>query len=780
MRLSHPLRLGLLLALVLFAAPDAQAQITWNVTYQDAGTGTGFDDHTIPSGETQTLGQLRQNSVNAALTYLGTVLDGRGTVNLQFNTSQNNSNSITLAQFGSGIVYLTQGQGGPFDPSSASFQNGAVYQAARTNQRVFGGADGSGQFNFGHSYNYAGQVNSPSPDNFDMTSVAIHEITHSLGFLSRTDASGRGAAAQPAGSPDVYSVYDSHLQQGAGVGATPLFNTDINSAAYASFTGSAGAFTSNNLFFNGKYSGEVLNSPVALYAPTTYAPGSSVGHDATTPAGVMTYVTPPNTVRRYQPYEIAMLLDIGWNTYNWNASTGNWKDGESNVANSRWVSDMGIMFDGSQVYNTHSSPNPAPVLPVNGQTTSNIILNFGGSGTAGYTSTNDIGQVRLARLNLNSSSTATNTITGGTLLFGQSSDMSASVLVPKIVQDGAGAFNIGSAIKIPNGLTVDGAGTGTVTLSGAIDGVGGLTKAGSFTLFLTNNNTYTGGTTITGGTLQVASTGSISGNVSNSGTVAFNRADTYTYSGVISGTGSVSQIGTGVTVLAGNNTYSGPTAVANGELRVSGQTGTNSGTGAGVVTVSGGATVGGNGQIGNGTSGSLAVQAGGIVRPGDATNTIATLTVNSGDTSSLAGTSKLLVNVGTSTTASSQLQLLGAGNLDLTNLSPSNPLSLVLAALQPLTAGQYTWNIIHLGGSGQILYPVGAPIGGFNPDLFSITASNFTADASQFSINSAANGINVVYTPVPEPAWVLLAAAPVVGLLARRRRRTAAPPPLAA
>jgi autotransporter-associated beta strand protein len=777
MRLSHPLRLGLLLALILFAAPRAQAQITWNVTYQDAGTGAGFDDPTVISGETKSLGQLRQDSVQAALNYLGTVLDGRGTTNLQFNTSLNSGSGGFLAHFGSRVIFLTDSNN-QFSPSSASFQNGSVYQAARTNQRPLGGADGSGQFDFGYSYNYAGQANGPSGGSYDMTSIAIHEITHSLGFLSQTNSSGQGAAGQPVGSPDIYSVYDSHLQQGTGAGATPLFNTNINSTGYASFTGSASAFTSGNLYFNGKYSSEVLNGPVPLYAPSTYSPGSSVSHDATNPIGVMNQDITPNTIRRYQPYEIAMLLDIGWNTYNWNSSSGNWKDGLTDVSSSRWTSNMGIMYAGGQVYNTHSSPNPAPVLPVYGQLTSNIILNFGGSGTASYTSTNGIGQVRLVRLNLSSTSSAANTITGGTLLFGQDSDGTPSVITPKIVQDGTGAFNIGSTVLIPNGLTVDGAGSGTVTLTGVIDGVGGLTKAGTFPLVLTTNNTYTGGTIISGsgGTLQLGNggtTGSVTGNIANNSVLAFNRSNTYTHSGVISGTGAVNQTGTGITVLTGNNTYSGATTVAAGELRVNGQTGTNSGTGTGAVTVNSGATVGGTGQIGNGTSGSLAVQSGGSVRPGDG-NTIGTLTVNSAANTVLAGNSKLLINVGTSTTASGQLQLLGAGRLDLTSLSPSNRLSLILTAVQTLTAGQYTWNVIHLGGTGQILYP-GAPVGSFSPDLFSITASNFTADASQFSITGTVNDINVVFTPVPEPAWVLLAAAPVVGLLALRRRRTAAP-----
>ena len=56
----------------------------------------------------------------------------------------------------------------------------------------------------------------------------------------------------------------------------------------------------------------------------------------------------------------------------------------------------------------------------------------------------------------------------------------------------------------------------------ALQGAGGLTKAGSGELILTGDNSYTGGTTIAAGTLQLGNggtTGSIVGNVVNNGTL---------------------------------------------------------------------------------------------------------------------------------------------------------------------------------------------------------------------------------------------------------------------
>ena len=61
-----------------------------------------------------------------------------------------------------------------------------------------------------------------------------------------------------------------------------------------------------------------------------------------------------------------------------------------------------------------------------------------------------------------------------------------------------------------------------MTFSGVISGTGALVQAGSGTLILTGNNTYTGGTTISTGTLQIGNggtTGNIVGDVTDNGTL---------------------------------------------------------------------------------------------------------------------------------------------------------------------------------------------------------------------------------------------------------------------
>ncbi|UWX57108.1 filamentous hemagglutinin N-terminal domain-containing protein [Chlorobaculum sp. MV4-Y] len=130
--------------------------------------------------------------------------------------------------------------------------------------------------------------------------------------------------------------------------------------------------------------------------------------------------------------------------------------------------------------------------------------------------------------------------------------------------------------------------TGNLSLiAGPIIDTGSLTKAGTGTLTLTGNNTYSGTTTISNGTLQVGNGGTSgtlgTGNVTDNSHLVFNRSDASSYGGVISGTGDVTKNGAGTLTLTGNNTYSGPTAINAGTLQV-GNGGTSGTLGTGLVT----------------------------------------------------------------------------------------------------------------------------------------------------------------------------------------------------
>jgi fibronectin-binding autotransporter adhesin len=259
-------------------------------------------------------------------------------------------------------------------------------------------------------------------------------------------------------------------------------------------------------------------------------------------------------------------------------------------------------------------------------------------------------------------------------------------------------------------------GSGTITINPVISGAGfNLTKVGSGTVTLSNQETYTGGTVLTGGTLAVGVTNAIasstsvaiSGNAnlalgSNNTTV---NGDVTLTSGSITGTGTLtaSSAGTSYTVvngsvgaslggtgaslikatdgttaggtvtLTGVNTYTGPTIVNGGTLEVDGSLAAGS-----IVTVGGAGGSGtplltGSGTI-NGavTIASAGAGAAGTINPGGV-GTIGTLTVGSitfqtGSTLALdinGGSSDLLNITNAATIAAGANVQITAGNLTL-------------------------------------------------------------------------------------------------------------------
>src|SRR4051794_20961380 len=76
----------------------AFAQVTFNVTYGDA-TGAGFNDNTVDAGETLSRSQLRKNTIAAVTSYMATVYDGRGTVDMFWDVSDTTPGGF-LASFG--------------------------------------------------------------------------------------------------------------------------------------------------------------------------------------------------------------------------------------------------------------------------------------------------------------------------------------------------------------------------------------------------------------------------------------------------------------------------------------------------------------------------------------------------------------------------------------------------------------------------------------------------------------------------------------------------------
>lgn len=116
----------------------------------------------------------------------------------------------------------------------------------------------------------------------------------------------------------------------------------------------------------------------------------------------------------------------------------------------------------------------------------------------------------------------------------------------------------------------------SLLINGVINGSGNMASAGTGTVTLAANNTYSGSTTINAGTLRIGNGGAAGtlggGVVTNNAALVFNRSDSTTVANAISGAGSVAQVGGAMLTLSGTNNYTGTTTVTSGALKFAKQT----------------------------------------------------------------------------------------------------------------------------------------------------------------------------------------------------------------
>lgn len=168
-------------------------------------------------------------------------------------------------------------------------------------------------FNSSFSGWYFGTDGLPGYDQYDFTSVVLHEIGHGLGFSGSMTFTGSGGY-WGRGTPFPF-VYDRFVVNGSG---QSLLNTQL----FPNYSSVLGAqLTGGDLYFNGSHAVAAAGGSLGprLYAPGSWEQGSSYSHldeDTYTLGGGNALMTPSlangEAIHIPGPIALGVFEDIGW------------------------------------------------------------------------------------------------------------------------------------------------------------------------------------------------------------------------------------------------------------------------------------------------------------------------------------------------------------------------------------------------------------------------------------------------------------------------------------
>ena len=388
------------------------------------------------------------------------------------------------------------------------------------------------------------------------TLLDLNGFNNTIGSLAGTGMvtnDGVAPATLTVGNDNTSTTFSGILENGTSVlqltktGTGTLILTGNNTYS-GNTTISAGTLQIGNPGTTGSIAGNIIDNAALLFDRSdTFALSGSISGTGT--------VTQEGT---------GIVELTGNNTYS----------GATNVS-------AGTLQAGSpNAFSANSAFTVTSVLDLNGF--SNTIGSLSGTGTV---TNNDAGPAILTTGGDNAPSTFSGVLSDGSGTLGLTKTGSGTMILAGANTYTGGTTITGGTLQIGNGGTtgsIEGNITDNaalefnrsdiVTFAGTIAGSGILAQAGSGTLILTADNTFTGTTNISlDSTLQLGNggtTGTVAGNIVDNGLLIFNRSNTLNLAAIISGTGSVQQNGSGTTILSGTNTYTGGTVVNAGTLTV--------------------------------------------------------------------------------------------------------------------------------------------------------------------------------------------------------------------
>lgn len=278
--------------------------------------------------------------------------------------------------------------------------------------------------------------------------------------------------------------------------------------------------------------------------------------------------------------------------------------------------------------NTYSG---STTITGNGDTANQVTVNASATGALGGKETSDVTVEKGATLNLlDSASAQAHNIAVNASHLNFKGDASAGTSKVALTSNATASLN-GKANAGSSTITVDNSSSLTLA-DNASGGNANITNSGEMFVkdkaqaLETTVVNKEGGTVDVSGIEERTAIGSLSGagnvllGADADKTLALgNLGLADTISGIISGMGNLIKEGSGVLDLRGNNTWTGTTQVNKGTLLVNG----NQQAATGDMTVANNATLGGAGTHG----GTVTVEDGGILSPGETTDSIGTLTM---------------------------------------------------------------------------------------------------------------------------------------------------------
>ncbi|MCX5837698.1 MAG: BACON domain-containing protein [Deltaproteobacteria bacterium] len=283
----------------LLSLPES-ATAAFSITYVASG---GTD----PWGaRCTTFPEEAKAAFNAATAIWGNIL--RSSVPITISTCWSNLGSSSTLGY-SGSPTFSDFAGAPkantwYKPSLANALAGSCLDSTQMDIYI--------TYNSNFSWYYGTDGNTPWTQ-VDLMSVVLHEIAHGLNFSGSMAYSGGMGNWGYGDSPAYPDIYDTFMRDGS---SRQLIDTGV----YANSSTTLGsALTSDNIWFHG---GNAMaangGQRVKMYAPSTWASGSSYSHMDyntfhNTANALMVYAIPKGTARHDPgPIVEGILKDVGW------------------------------------------------------------------------------------------------------------------------------------------------------------------------------------------------------------------------------------------------------------------------------------------------------------------------------------------------------------------------------------------------------------------------------------------------------------------------------------